>query len=293
MQETGNRDGVTMQKFDLFDETFDPFRTESYELSIQVNLNGFSFCVKDTNRNMFIALGSIPFEKNVVYTDDWLQEVSWITSQYDWLENQFRRVFINYESPEFIVVPTKYFEPTKAKQLLALSYPLHELNEIRFGNVDDDRVCIYSIPSTLANAFIGKYKNAKFVCSGYFALKNALTEGVKKGKPQVQVSFFNSFAIINFLKEGNLFHSGTIQTLSSEDTTYHLANISKQLGIKPADIDITLFGKVDYHNELLTLLTRFFGNVKSNSTIFNSHLSYILSPHKEKYSTLFNISQCE
>lgn len=282
-----------MQKFDLFDETFDPFRTESYELSIQVNLNGFSFCVKDNNRNMFVALGSIPFEKNVIFTDDWLKEVSWITSQYDWLANQFRRVFINYESPEFIVVPSKYFEPTKAKQLLALSYPVHELNEIRFSNIDDERICIYSIPSTLSTAFIGKYKNAKFVCSGYFAIKNVLTEGVKKGKTQMQVSFFNSFAVINILNEGDLCHSGTIQTLGSEDTTYHLANITKQLGLKLADIDITLFGKADYHDELLTLLTRFFGNVNSNSTIFNSHLSYRLSPQKQKYSNLFNISQCE
>ena len=282
-----------MQKFDLFDETFDPFRTESYELSIQVSLNGFSFCVKDSTRNIFIALGSIPFEKKVVFTDDWLHEISWITSQYDWFANQFKKVFVIYESPEFVIVPNKYFEPTKAKQLLALSFPEHELNEIRFNTVDSERTCIYSIPSTLTNAFIRKYENATFVCSGLCTLKNLLSKGVTKGKPQMHVTFFNSFAVVNIVNEGVLYHSGAIQALNSEDTTYHLANIVKQLEMKPTNIDITLFGKATYHNDLLILLTRFFCSVNSNSDISNSNLSYILRPQKEQYSTLFNLSQCE
>lgn len=282
-----------MHKFDLFDETFDPFRTESYELSIQVSLSGFSFCVKDSNRNMFVALGSVPFEKNVVFTDDWIQQVSWIINQYDWLKNQFRKVFITYESPEFIVIPTKYFEPTKAKLLLELSFPMHELNEIRFNHINNEKVCVYSIPSTLTNAFSEQYKNTKYVCSGYASLKNLLSEGVKKETPQMQIIFFSSFAIVNVLNKGELYHSGSIQTINSEDTTYHLANIAKQLDLNPADTDITILGKANYHDELLTLLTRFFGNVNSNSTIHGAHLSYILNPQKENYSTLFNLSQCE
>ena len=282
-----------MQKLDLFDETFDPFRTESYELSIQVSLNGFSFCVKDSSRNMFIALGSTPFEKSVVLTDDWLQQVSWITNQYDWLKKQFRKVIISYESPEFTVVPNKYFEASKAKSLLELSFPIHELNEIRFNDIDSEKVCIYSIPYSLTNGFLSVYKNAKFVSSGCVSLNSLLSVSIKKDKPQLHITFFDSFAVLNVVKESILCHSGSIQLINSEDTTYHIANIAKQLELNPMDINITLVGKAEYHNELYMLLSRFFGNVNSTSKISNSHLSYLLNPHKDKFSTLFNLSQCE
>ena len=53
-----------MDVLELIDETFDKDRTETYELSIQVSLNGFSFAVKDTIRNTFIVLISKPFWKS-------------------------------------------------------------------------------------------------------------------------------------------------------------------------------------------------------------------------------------
>ncbi|HCY00898.1 MAG TPA: hypothetical protein DG754_12235, partial [Bacteroidales bacterium] len=55
-----------MQKLEFFDETFDPDRTATYELSIQVSLGGFSLCIKDLTRNLFIGLASCAFNHPTV-----------------------------------------------------------------------------------------------------------------------------------------------------------------------------------------------------------------------------------
>ncbi len=44
----------------LIDESFDRDRTGSYDLSVTISINGFSFAVLDTLRNTFIVLVSTP-----------------------------------------------------------------------------------------------------------------------------------------------------------------------------------------------------------------------------------------
>jgi len=50
-----------MHNISLIDETLDKNLTANYNLSIQVSLDGFSFCIKDLIRNKYIVLKHIDF----------------------------------------------------------------------------------------------------------------------------------------------------------------------------------------------------------------------------------------
>ena len=282
-----------MQKFELFDETFDPFRTESYELSIQVSLNGFSFCVKDLTRNLFIALGNKDFEQPVVFVDDWSNRIEWIFNQYEWIRKPFKKIYLCYQSPRFALAPKQYFEPQRAKQILTISHRIEDLEEVRYHSIDKDTICIFSIPSSLTTSFINVHPNVHIVSSGSAPLNFHFSKFKIRPAPQLTIAVVNSFIIINLTKDGQLLHAGSIKQLGSEETTYHLVNICNQLDIAPSEVEVTQLGRLRDQAETWTLLNRFFKSIKLEDSIKHSHFSYQLSQYKAEYANLFNLSLCE
>ena len=71
-----------MYEKELFDETLDINSTSNYEISIQVSLNGFSFCLLDIHRNKFVMLREYKLSgrdyelskqiEEIIYKDDFL-----------------------------------------------------------------------------------------------------------------------------------------------------------------------------------------------------------------------------
>lgn len=281
-----------MQKFELFDETFDPFRTESYELSIQVSLNGFSFCIKDTTRNQFIALAHKEFEQPVVFAEDWNDRAECIFNGYDWLKKPFKRVVLNFESPRFTITPKEFFEFSKAKQLLTIAHQLSDLEEVNYHPVENT-VCVFSSPTALIASLSRIHKNFKLVSSASAPLSLHLSKSKARSTPLITLSVYNDFCVLILANDKKLLHCGSIKYINHEDTIYHMVNTCKQFGITPADIEITLIGDMIEKDSFISLLNRFFKSAKQENSLKHSHFSYQLSQHKASYANLFNLSLCE
>lgn len=282
-----------MQKLELFDETFDPDRSESYELSIQVSLNGFSFCVKDLVRNYFIALGSCPFRLVLASSGDWLRQVEFMTSTYNWFKKPFKKVLFSYESPSFTLVPTKYFEPEKAKQILSLSHSIGELDEVRFNKINSDKVSVFNVPSMLISSWLKVHKKTNILgyCdSTLLYLQHTLKE---VSSPCITISFANKFIVTIVSKGNSILHCGSIELHSIDDTLYHMVNICKHLGLETKDTVVKTIGFTDNYETFESLIDRFFKNVTSITTLEQNHFSYLLNKYKGRFATLFNQSLCE
>ncbi len=292
MQVTGNRYGVTMQKFELFDETFDLFRTETYELSIQVSLNGFSFCVKDLTRNQFIALVESPFKHAFCNEDDWIERVNEMIATYSWLAKPFKKITFSHINPVFTLVPKVFFEPDKAKQLLSLVNPIPPLDEIRFKSITNDVVGVFSIPSALITAWLKIHKDSVVLSCINSTLKHHIQSWQSSKSPLLSVAFMGDFAIIILSQNGKLLHCGSNIHRIHNDLAYHLTNICNQFECKTHSTAVELFGQVDKEEELSTLLKRFFKSVENAPASNQSHFSYLLSRYKRSHATLFNQSLC-
>lgn len=282
-----------MQKLELFDETFDPDRTESYELSIQVSLNGFSFCVKDLVRSFFIGLGTCPFELGLASSNDWSRQVDFMTHTYSWFSKPFKRVLFSYESPSFNIVPNSFFEPEKAKQLLSLSHPIDELDEVWFNKNHDEMVSIFNVPSMLITSWLKVQKKSKVIgfCDPPLQFhKQSLKD---YSSPSITISFANKFIIIVVSKGSQILHCGSIDSHSIDDTIYHMVNICKNLGIETGETNVKTMGYVDNAETLDSLIERFFKSISIATTLDQSHFSYLLNKYKGRFANLFNQSLCE
>lgn len=281
-----------MQKLELFDETFDPDRTESYELSIQVSLNGFSFSIKDLVRNCFIGLVSCPFELGVASANDWASQVDFIQKSYEWLSRSFKKVIMCYESSSFCLAPNDFFQPDQAKKLLSLSSIINELDEVRYSNTIGEKVCIFNIPSILASSWLKIQPKTRIVgfCEPLVQF-HELSQ--KDNGSRITISFANGFSIIAISKWNKLLHCGSIESHTIDDTLYHMVNICKQLDLTPAETHVSTMGYVEQAENMDALIERFFKGVSIATTLEQNHFSYLLVKYKGRFANLFNQSLCE
>ncbi len=282
-----------MQKLELFDETFDPNRTESYELSIQVSLDGFSFCIKDLTRDFFIGLGTCPFDLSTVSSDDWVQQVSFIANSFKWMSSPFKRVLFCYVSPSFCLTPKEFFSPEQAKNLLLTSNQIDELDEVRFNENHEGMVSIFSVPSTLVTSWLKIQSKSRII--GYCdpPLNFHQINFASESNPVLTISFNSEFAVITVSANQILLHCGSINTFNLDDTLYHIVNICKTLGVDTSKTKVITMG---YHSNSETMgrmIERFFGEVSSVSKLQQNHFSYLLNKYKGKFASLFNQTLCE
>lgn len=293
IQETGNRvKEKAMQKLELFDETFDPDRTATYELSIQVSLSGFSLCIKDLTRNLFVGLASCPFNKPTVSPNSWPEQVAFITSSYGWVSKSFKTVIFSYESRSFTLAPANLFEPNKAKTLLSLTTQIQDLDEVRYNSATNDSVSIFSIPSLLVTSWLKVQSKSKIVAFCDSAIQFHLLSIKNEKDNSITLSLANDFGVAIASNGEKIQHCAALDISSIDDITYHLLNICKGLGFSPSNTVIRILGQHDKKTDLQVLIGRFFKNVSPNSTIEQSHFSYLIGKYKIRFANLFSQSLC-
>lgn len=281
-----------MLKIELFDETFDQNRTESYSLSIQASLNGFYFSVKDLVRDYFIVLVGMPFETPLTENSEWNSATEELLLKYPWVKNSFKKVSISFESPVFTVIPSQLFQTEKAKSLLELTNDIPPLYEVRSNFFEKFNATIaFALPCTLVKALSDIHSNLQVISFNTPAL-HQLSEKAGDGKNVVYICLAEKFAAFNIAMNKELVHSGSFPIVSTEETVYHILNTFKHLGVNPQIAEATICGKSDEEEQLESLLGRFVHKTQKDSPE-GTHFSYLLSKQRSRFANLFNLSLCE
>lgn len=283
-----------MEKKEIFDETFDPNRSESYVLTIQVSLNGISFCINDTVRGMYISFVSNPFSNSLSTTDDWGNTVDQLFSQFDLLSRKYKKVLLSFESPLYTIVPTDLFIPEKAKELFELVHPLPSLYEIRFNHlVESKSTVIFAIPSSLTSKWIFRQPQTLFYGHPSALISYSSLVKTTKDEPIVLTHFSEQFLISVISKNKVLQHCNSFEYYNSNDTVYHLINTCKLLGIEPSKSVIAIEGLVQDAKNLESMLSQYFSKVHDSDDLNEHNYAYSISKLKNSNWNLFNLSLCE
>lgn len=283
-----------MEKKEIFDETFDPNRSESYILSVQVSLNGISFCINDTVRDIYISFVTYPFTNSLSINDDWGNTMGQLFSQFDILSHKFKKVLLSFDSPLFTVAPTELFTPEKAKQLFELVHPLPNLYEVRFNNLAESKsTVIYAIPSSLVSQWLIRQPNTLFIGHASPLITCSVLIKTTKDEPLILNNFSEQFLISVISKNNELQHCNSMIYHDTNDTVYHLINTYKLAGIEPSRSEIALAGSINDAEGLESILAQYFYTVNKGYSFDGHHYAYSITKYKNIYWNLFNLSLCE
>lgn len=232
-----------MNALNCIDETFDKNFTSEYKLSIQVGLDGFSFCILDEIRKKFLVFKHFPFLlSNYSFLHRKVKEI--IESE-EILRNEFRKIVVGFVSTKFTPVP-QWAELANEKQILGLSFDISSDEAIGSyqSGLFEGKV-IFAYPEKVAGYLKSILKEPAFFHQAK-PLFSIFAAKLKPGKPTAFITFGSrSFTLLIFDGE-NMAFANSFNLENDLDFNFYLLNSFQSLAIGTQDAVVSLAGEIQH-----------------------------------------------
>ncbi len=278
-----------MQEFAFTDETIDINITQSYYLSIQLSLNGLSFCVQDQVRKKYIAFSHKKFNKELSF-DDYLNAIEDYIAQNELLNQEYKISKLVWLTNKNTLIPESYFDTNNLKKYFEFNQRLEDLDEIHYNKINNiDAYSVFVIPSQIANIFIKQFTELKI----YNQQTPFINRNIFKYQSESVKMFANlndSFIDICLCQNGKLLLYNNFTYKSDADIIYYIMFIYKQFDLNPENNELILSGLFDKKSTVISNLRNFIGQVKFDKLSEDFSYSYTFKKiPTHSFTNLFNI----
>lgn len=253
-----------------------------YRLSIQISLNGFSFCVFDTVKNKHVVLKHYIYTKNIL--QDWSDEIADILADMREIDSKIPAVCL-YVTRKNVIIPADIFDEKTIKQHLLFWFDIEEEEEIHTRRMPEiDAYICYLIPSWLITKLHLRFNNLKFLNQTCYHMRQICSE---PNDTKMKLVFCGNFIDLTIFKNNALIFNNTFAYSNIIDAAYFLVAVAKKVGTLQAPLYVS--GDVSIA-EIIELY-HCFPNIHQNH---NKKMTLRLG--KETSSKFYNIllmSECE
>jgi len=227
-------------------ETGNSYNVREATLSIQADLNGFSFCVFDSKGNCRIL-------KQYTYTvtdyNDLDKEIHKLFRQEELLRLSYKKCYCLFVSTKSTLIPAQLFDVQHLRSYLHFVTPLDDLDEIHFRQLPvSEAINVFALPSPVA-AIVHTYQpNTVFLHQSipliYLLQEMHLQEGII-------LHLSSEISTIALYAEGRLALCNTFKIHSFADTLYYLSYIVHQWHLGLKDMPVFLSGNLTEDDKVL------------------------------------------
>ena len=282
-----------MPDIDLIDKSLDRANTQNYHLSIQADLNGFSFCILDIKKRTYIGLRHYQFEK-VYSIDDYADRLTKIFKEDKLIGLRYKSSSYVYLTQKSILIPESFFDKSNLKTYFEFNQSLNELDEIHYNFLSEiNAYNIFAIPNYIVNEIVSRIENINLFHQATPFIKIIVRRGIDKDNKCVYVNMNNKFIDIAVAARNSLYLYNTFQFQNENDLLYFVLYIYKQLNLDTRRNKLIITGEqsdnIKYHNALKKYITTvtYLGPIKF---LFSGVFEKI---NKHKFLNLFNLFSCE
>ncbi|TLF43023.1 DUF3822 family protein [Maribacter aurantiacus] len=228
------------------------------KLSIQVSLNGLSFCIADTVSHRVLLSDSILFSEEQ-HPEALLKELKTLLGKHTLTGNQFDEVVVVHSNTLFSLVPKPLFNEESLSEYLKFNTKLLATDALAFDMLEGfDIVNIY-VPFTNVNNYIYElFGEFIFLHNGSVLIQSLLDNYGNQGESVCYVHVGQRQMDITVLKQKSLSFYNSFPYQTKEDFAYYLLFVLEQL-----DLDTE------------TTAVRFFGTIEEDDAVFQLCYSYI------------------
>ena len=256
-------------------------------LSIQISLDGFSFCVYDNISDGLITLNHYPFKANS--PEDLLEKIKDIFNNSDLLKLNFKKVSVCHESNLSTLVPKSLFDKEKLSTYLSYTVKTLENDFYDFDELDVlDAVNVYIPYVNVNNFFIDKFWSFTYNHFSSILIQYLLTN-TKTTETEVFAHIGETHFEIIVIKAQKLLLYNTYSYTTKEDFIYYILYVAEQLGLDTNTFKLNLFGQISTQDALFSIAYTYVKNV----SLYNPNLNYkVLFPLSEnKKRSFFTLLQ--
>ena len=228
-------------------------------MSIQVSLNGLSFCVLDTIANSIVQSNKLEF-KTTSTPYLLLKELKNLLNKEKLLKQEYEDVSVIHRNHLYCFVPKPFFDKEELPNYLKFNTKLLANDQLVYDQLSNQEiVCIY-VPFTNVNNYL-------FECFGEFEFKHnsmAMLQALfhqKSNKTICYVHVSNKFMEIAVMEERRLVLYNQFDYKTKEDFLYYVLFTYEQLGLSVEEVKLKLFGVVEEGDSIFSICYQYLKKV--------------------------------
>ena len=252
------------------------------KLSIQVSLNGLSFCVADTVSQKLLISDRVDFseEKNPMFVKDELQK---LFQKHDIENMQFDEVIAVHRNTLFGLVPKSLFNQNHLNEYLKFNTKVLANDVLAYDEVENHELVNVYVPYTNINNYIYElFGEFDYMHNGTVLLQSLLNNQTQNQETTCFAHVNKNQLDITVLNQRKLLLYNSFKYNTKEDFAYYLLFVLEQLELDPKTVKVKLFGEIEEDDEIYQLCYKYIQNI----SIFEPSSSQLLKLGETSTSTI-------
>jgi len=259
-------------------------------LSIQLSLDGFSFCIINKIEKQVENLEHFSFQDNSPSPEQLLKNVEELFRKEKALQNRYGSVNISHVNQLSTLVPKSLFDEERIRDYLKFSSKTYTNDYLVYDELENhDMVNVYIPFVNVNNFFLQRFGSFEYKHSSTIFVNTLLNTFKFSEHPHMFAHISEHQFEIMVIAHDKLmfFNSFTFQT--KEDFIYYILFTAEQLELNPETFELVLAGNIDLESDFYKIA---YSYVRKVSLLENrSELKFssnIKEETRRKYFTLLN-----
>ena len=254
---------------------------EENHISIQLSLDGFSFCIYNKAEQEIGAFANYEFKNSNCTPFQQLEMVQQLFEKEALLKLKYQSVSVSHFNNLVSQVPLPFFEKENLVQYLQYTVKVLENDYITFEQLQNSEIVNVYIPFVNINNFLlDCYGSFEYKHSSTILMEKLLSEFKNLGEELCFVNVSkNSFEIVVLMhKKITLFNCFNFKT--KDDFIYYILFTAEQLNLNPEELKLVLMGDIEEKSDLYSILFKYIRNIEFyKPSKFSSFLKETIPAH--------------
>ncbi len=244
---------------------------EYNKLSIQVSLNGLSFCIVDTLSNKVIQSETIVFEKE--RNPHGLQKgLIALIEKHEIAKKTFDEVIVIHRNKLFSLVPKPLFDDNELANYLKFNTRILANDHIAFDEIESYEMINVYVPFTNVNNYIyDLFGEFIFKHSGTVMVESLLGNQNRNKESICYVHIAHQQMEITVIQNKKLLLYNSFEFYTKEDFIYYLLFTFEQLKLDTESTPLKLFGDVEEGDRIYSISYEYVNKVSIFAPSINSY----------------------
>ncbi len=275
---------LTIRKVKIKNSSIPLNKSKENKLSIQFNLDGFSFCIHNPGIKKDVYFSEYAFEETLKTPEELLEKIKETFKKDTILQKDFSEVIVIHQNNLNTLVPNMFFKETHLKTYLNGNIKTLATDFITFDEIKTIGANNVYIPYVNINNYF-------FQHFGEFEYKHHITALIEKivklsmAKEKTMFVNVSKSSIDILVTENNtLLLANSFQYNSKEDFIYYILFVAEQLQLDTDALSLYFTGAISVNSDVYKIAFTYIRNIyflESNNAIFanlnmQKHTNYIL-----------------
>lgn len=248
------------------------------KLSIQVSLNGLSFCILDTLSNKIIKAERLLFDKTQSPIELENHLVA-LMQKHELVKASFSEVIVVHSNGLFSFVPKSLFDENELANYLKLNAKILANDHIAHDMLPNhDMINVYVPFVNINNYIFGLFGEFEYKHNATVLVEALLNNSGTQKSPVCYVHVDNKQMDITVISKKKLLLHNSFEYTTKEDFMYYLLFTMEQMNLDTESIKLKLFGFIEEDDAIYRLC---YDYVKDVSIFIPAIASYPMAEHDQ------------